>query len=169
VRALATCALALLLLAVESVLVQSVGLQVTRIDVTVVLVVFLGLRASLVEGAFTAFAVGYLLDVFTGRPTGLYPFLAVLVFLLARLGASLIDARARALFALACAGGTLVHGLLATFFTWLTARAAGAPGAQLSGLPLQVLLTALAGALLWPLLRKLIDPNLDRQPTGVLL
>lgn len=167
-RLLITCALALLLLSVESVLVQRMGLQVTRVDVTVVLVVFLGLRASLVEGALTAFAVGYLLDIFA-RPTGLYPFLAVLVFLLARLGASLVDARARALFALACAGGTLVHGLLATFFTWLTARAAGAPGAQLSGLPLQVLLTALAGALLWPLLRKLIDPNLDRQPTGVLL
>ena len=84
-RVAAMLAMSLALLCVESVAVKVFGFSVIRIDVTLALVVFLGLRANTVEGAFTSFAIGYLLDVFTGRPTGLYPFLAVLVFLLVRL------------------------------------------------------------------------------------
>src|SRR3712207_7973839 len=44
--------LALLLLAVQSVFLQTFGLTALRADVTVVLVAFLALRASTMEGAF---------------------------------------------------------------------------------------------------------------------
>ena len=161
-------ALTLLLLCLESVAVKVFGFSVTRIDVTLVLVVFLGLRANTVEGAFSAFSVGYLLDVFTGRPTGLYPFLAVLVFLLVRLLASFVDARARGLYALMAGAATFAHALLAIFFSWLTSVSGGGAVAPLSGVPLQVALATVVAFLLWPLLLKL-DPGQDRPQSGVLL
>ncbi len=164
---LATVALALVLLTVESVVVKYLGLSVTRIDVTVVLVVFLALRANTLEGALSAFAIGYLLDVMSGHPTWLYPFLAVLTFVTARLVGSLVDVRAAPSFVLFVAGADLGHGLLATFFTWLTSKdGSGAVGA-LSGLPLQVGLTALAALAMWPLLRR-FDPGTDRPEVGAL-
>jgi rod shape-determining protein MreD len=82
---LVTVGLALALLTLESVVVKQAGLVLGRIDVTVVLVAFLALRATLLEGAFTAFTVGYLLDLMSGQPTGLFTFLAVFTFLVGRL------------------------------------------------------------------------------------
>jgi rod shape-determining protein MreD len=167
-RFAATVALALLFLSIEAVITRELGLDVARLDITLVLVVFLGLRAATLEGAFAAFAIGYLLDVFTGRPTGLYPFLAVLTFLLTRMLSSFVDARARGLFAVVCAGAALGHGLLAAFFSWLTSRS-GSSGTfiSLTGLPLQALLCLGAAALMWPLLRKL-DPAYERPQAGML-
>ncbi len=161
-------ALSLVMLCVESVAVKVFGFSVTRIDVTLALVVFLGLRANTLEGAVTAFGIGYLLDVFTGRPTGLYPFLAVLVFLLVRLLASFVDARARLVYAALTGTATFGHALLAVFFSWLTSLNGGGAVATLSGVPLQIALSTATGLLLWPLLMKL-DPGHDRPATGVLL
>lgn len=166
-RFLVTVTLALALLAVEAVLVRSFGLEVTHVDVTVVLVVFLGLRASTLEGAFSAFAIGYLLDVFSGRPTNLYPFLAVLTFLLVRMAASFVDARARGLFVLLTTAASLGHSLLAALLWKLTSRGEGGTIVSISGLPLKLVLTALAAMLLWPLLRR-IDPGQERPEAGVL-
>lgn len=160
-------ALTLALLCVESVAVKVFGFSVTRIDVTLALVVFLGLRANTVEGAFTSFAVGYLLDVFTGRPTGLYPFLGVLVFLLVRLLASFVDARARVLYAAMSGAATFGHALLAVLFSWLTSLSGGTV-ATLSGVPLQIALSCVTAFLLWPLLMKL-DPGQERPQRGLLL
>lgn len=166
-RFAATVGIALLFLSVEAVFTRQLGLEVTRLDVTIALVVFLGLRASTLEGAFAAFSIGYLLDVFTGRPTGLYPFLAVLTFLLTRMLSSFVDARARGLFALLCGASALAHGLLAAFFSWLTSRSGGGTIISLTGLPLQALLVTFAAALLWPLLRRL-DPANERPQAGML-
>ncbi len=162
-----TVALALLLLVVESVLVKYAGWEVTRIDVTVVLVVFLALRANLVEGAFASFVVGYLLDVMSGRPTMLYVFLAVLTFLLARMAASLVDVRTLPSFLLLVGAADAGHSLLAVFFTWMTSKEGFVATQSLLVLVLQALLTAAAAALLWPLLRR-IDPGTDRPEAGAL-
>lgn len=162
---LAFSGLALLLLSLESVLVKSFGFEVTRIDVGLALVVYAGLRCTTVEGAFSAFSVGYLLDVFTGRPTGLYPALAMLVFLAVRGVGQLVDGRSRGSYALFVAVATAGHALLAVFFSWLTS-ATGGHVLSLSGVPLQVLLTTVAGAAMWPLLRK-IEPG-ERPEPGVL-
>lgn len=150
---LVTVGLALLLLTVESVLVQQMGMAISRIDVTVVLVAFLALRASTQEGAISSFAVGYLLDLMSGQPTGLFTFLAVFIFLLGKLVVKLVEVRSRLTFALFAMGADVGHGLLASFFTWLTARE-GVAAVTLSGLPTQVALTGLAAALLHPLLRR---------------
>ncbi|XXF75838.1 hypothetical protein P2318_22620 [Myxococcaceae bacterium GXIMD 01537] len=163
---LVTVGLALLLLTLESVGVKLAGMALIRIDVTVVLVAFLALRASVMEGAFSAFAVGYLLDLMSGQPTGLYTFLAVLTFLVGKLAATLVDVRTRVGFSLFAMGADVGHGLLAAFFTWLTVKE-GATVALLPGLPLQVLLTGAVALLLYPLLKK-IEARHDRPQAGLL-
>ncbi|MFT3707308.1 MAG: hypothetical protein QM817_06540 [Archangium sp.] len=163
---LAFSALALLLLSLESVLVKTFGFEVTRIDVGLALVVYAALRATTVEGAFSAFSVGYLLDVFTGRPTGLYPALAVLVFLLVRGGGMLVDGRSRSSYALFIAAATFGHALLAMLFSWVTSSEGHV--SSFSGVPLQVMLTVLAGMAMWPLLKK-IEPGERPEPGGLRL
>lgn len=157
---LTTVAIALLLLVLESVAVKRLGLSVSRIDVTVVLVVFLAVRAERLEGGFASFAIGYLLDLMSGRPTGLYVFLAMLVFLLGRLASMLVEARSAGTFLLFVAGADLGHSLLALFFTWTPISPWGIAG--------QLLLSTLAALMLWPLLRR-IDPGTDRPQAGALL
>jgi hypothetical protein len=160
--------LALVLLTIESVVVQRLGMAVTRIDVTVAIVAFLALRATLMEGAFAAFSVGYLLDMMSGRPTGLYTFLAVLVFLIGRMGTSVVDVRSPVAFALFAMGADAGHGVLAAFFTWMTSKGGTlAEVASLSSLLLGVVLTGVAALVLHPLFRKL-DAGQDRPQLGLL-
>jgi hypothetical protein len=164
---LVSVALALVLLTLESVLVQRAGLVLSRIDVTVVLLCFLALRASLLEGACSAFAVGYLLDLMSGQPTGLYTFLGVFIFLAGRLVHSLLDVRGPVAFVLFTMGADVAHGLLSAFFSWLTVKD-GSATAVLPGLPLQVALTGAAAVVLHPILRRL-EPRQDRTQVGGLL
>ena len=167
VRLLFAAALALVLLAVESVLVKYLGLTVARIDVTVAIVAFLSLRAGLLEGASGAFAVGYLLDMMSGRPTGLYTFLAVFTFLLGRLARSLVEVRGPGGFALFAMGADAVHGLLALLVTWLTSKTLGVAALSPAGLPLEVLLTGAAAFCLYPLLQR-FGPVAERAEPGLL-
>jgi hypothetical protein len=166
-KMLVTCALALLLLSLESVIVQKLGMSVTRIDVTVAIIAFLALRANTLEGAASSFVIGYLLDLTSGRYTGLYTFLGVFLFILGRMVASLVDLRSGFTFALYAMGGDVVHVLLSVLFSWLTAKEAVGAGAILSGMPLQVLLTGVAALALYPLLRRL-DRGSDRPQLGTL-
>ena len=151
-------ALALVLLSIEAVLVKTFGFEVTRIDVTIAIVVFMAVRSKTIEGSLTSFAIGYLLDVFTGRPSGLYPALAVLVFLLARAAAQLLDGKSRLGYALFSAGATVGHSLVAFLLTWLTSKNADGRVLSLTAVPLQALLTGLTAAVLFPLLSK-IEPG----------
>jgi hypothetical protein len=164
---LSASALALVLLALESVLVKYLGLALARIDVTVAIVAFLALRAGLLEGACGAFAVGYLLDLMSGRPTGLYTFLAVLTFLLGRSARSLVEVRGPAGFALFAMGVDAVHGLLALLVTWLTSKTLGVAILSPAGLPLEVLLTGAASFCLYPLLQR-FQPAAERVEPGLL-
>ena len=164
---LVTLGLALLLLTLESVVVQQLGLAISRIDVTVVLVAFLALRASTLEGAISSFSVGYLLDLMSGQPTGLFTFLAVFTFLVGKLVVSLMDVRSRAAFVLLAVGLDAGHGVLASFFTWLTTKDS-ASWSLLSGLPLQVTLTGAVAVFLYPLLRR-FEASQDRSSSAGLL
>jgi hypothetical protein len=166
-RLVFAAALALVLLAVESVLVKYLGLTLARIDVTVAIVAFLALRAGLLEGATGAFAVGYLLDLMSGRPTGLYTFLAVLTFLLGRIARSLLEVRGATGFALFAMGTDAVHGLLALLVTWLTGKSWGVAALSPAGLPLEVLLTGVAAFCLYPLLQR-FGPVAERVEPGLL-
>ena len=158
--------IALVVLSAESALARVFGWNRAAVDVTMALVVYLAIHGATVEGAFTAFSLGYMLDALSGRPTGLFAFLAVLLFVVARVANMLIDARTRGLYALATAAATVAHALLAAFFTWLTSRGGG-QSASLAGLHWQVLATAVAAWLLWPLLVK-VYPAQERPEPGVL-
>lgn len=147
-----TLLLTLVFLALESVAVKYVGLGVARIDVTVAIVAFLSLRAGLLEGAAASYAVGYLLDLMTGRPTGLYTLVAVLTFLLGRIAGSLVDVRSARSFAVFAMAADVTHGLLAWGISGVSSKQMQLAG--LSGLPLEVLLTGVASLLLYPLLRR---------------
>ena len=165
-----TLVLTLLFLALESVAVKYVGLGVARIDVTVAIVAFLSLRAGLLEGAVASYAVGYLLDLMTGRPTGLYT-LPGGGHLPARPGGrrrwwTCGRRRSFALFAMAA---DATHGLLAWGVGSVSGKQVSLSG--LSGLPLEVLLTGLAALVLYPLLKRFglgaekRDPGLLRPMT----
>jgi rod shape-determining protein MreD len=162
-----TVLIALVLLTLEGVVVKYLGLTVARIDVTVVLVAFLALRAGTLEGALSAFGVGYLLDLMSGRPTGLYTFLAVLVFLVGRLTAQMVSVRSALAFALFAMAADLGHGLLAVGLSWLTSPTGQAVFSNLRALPLQVFLTGLAAVMLYPLLKR-IDAGGERPQLGML-
>lgn len=151
-KLLVTLVLTLLFLALESVAAKYVGLGVARIDVTVAIVAFLSLRAGLLEGAVAAYAIGYLLDLMTGRPTGLYTLLALITFLLGRVAASLMDVRSGRSFALFAMGADVTHGLLAWGISGVSNNQMAV--STLSGLPLEVLLTGAVDLLLYPLLRR---------------
>lgn len=162
-----TVILALVLLTLESVVVKYSGFALTRIDVTVAMVAFLALRANTLQGALSSYAIGYLLDLMSGQPTGLYTFLAVFMFLIGRLAASLVDVRSRVSFALFAFGADVGHSLLAIFFSWLTSKSGGFGAAAFAAIPMQALLTALAAVLLYPLLHR-IDSGEERSQPGYL-
>jgi rod shape-determining protein MreD len=162
-----TFLLALVCLSVEAVVVSYMGLPVARVDVTVAIVVFLALRAGIVEGAVSSFTVGYLLDVMSGRPLGLYTFLAVLTFLLTRLADSFVDVRSRSGFVLFAAAADAGHGFLAGLLGWLTSKEGQVAPLALKSLPLNVVLTGIAAVLLYPLLMR-VSPSSDRSEVGLL-
>jgi hypothetical protein len=151
-KLLLTLVLTLLFLALESVAAKYLGLGVARIDVTVAIVAFLSLRAGLLEGAVASYSIGYLLDLMTGRPTGLYTLLALVTFLLGRVAGSLMDVRSGRSFALFAMAADVTHGLLAWGISGVSSKQVALSG--LSGLPMEVLLTGVAALLLYPLLRR---------------
>ena len=165
VRLAMTLLLTLFLLALESVVVKYLGLSVARIDVTVAIVAFLALKAGLLEGALAAYAVGYLLDLMTGQPTGLYTLVALMTFLLGRLAASLVDVRSAISFAGFAMAGDVAHGLLSWAIGGVTGKQLHLAG--LAGLPLEVVLTGLAALLLYPLLRR-FGLGAERREPGLL-
>jgi rod shape-determining protein MreD len=159
--------LALVLVSLECVVAKIAGSEVTHIDVCVVLIVHLAIRSSTGVGAVTSFVIGYLLDVMTGRPSGLFPALGVTVFLLARAGAQVLESRTRTNFAAFCVVSSIVHSLLASLLTWLTSKSGDGRAYALSGLPVQVILTGLTALALYPLLVR-IEPGDQRrsEPAG---
>ena len=132
---------------------------------TVAIVAFLSLRAGLLEGAVASYAIGYLLDLMTGRPTGLYTFLALVTFLLGRVVRSLMDVRSGRSFALFAMGADVTHGLLAWGISGVSSKQMTL--SALSGLPLEVLLTGIAALLLYPLLRR-FGLGAERRDPGLL-
>lgn len=151
---LALTALGLLGLALESAVAHAFGLEVGRADVAVVVVAFLASRApALLPGALVAAALGYGLDVYSGRPSLLFPGTCVALFVAARAVGQVLDLRGRLAFSLFAGLASLLHAALALSLQLLTALSTG--GFSVGGLPLQLLLTAVLAALLHPLLLRL--------------
>jgi len=153
VRVVAYLLLALIALSAQSVVVKSLGFQLTRLEVTAAFVVFAGLRLPGLKGAALAFAVGYMADIFTGRPTWLYVFLSVLSFLSTRLLAHWVEFRKPLHYSLLTAVVSSACTLLGCFLSWLTAKPNELSAwPLLAGLPFEALIALCSAALLWPFL-----------------
>lgn len=156
-----------LLLAVESALLRPLGLSVARFDVGVAAILFFALRCHTLEGAFGAAVTGYVVDVLSGQPSGLYVFAAVLSFLLARLVAPFVETRSAFAFAAVAAPLDALHNLT----VWGLCLVGTAPGdqrpAMLAAIPASAGLTAAVSLLLWPLFRR-VNGAFEKPDPGLL-
>ncbi|MBI2892224.1 MAG: hypothetical protein HYY06_01640 [Deltaproteobacteria bacterium] len=84
-RVLALPAASFLLLVIESSAYHVLPLDWLTVDLTLPLLLYMGLAdVPPSRGAPTAFAIGYLVDLFSAGPSGLYAFVAVTVYLFSR-------------------------------------------------------------------------------------
>jgi rod shape-determining protein MreD len=150
VRPLAYLAVALLAAALQAALLRHLGGGALPATLLVPVVVHLGLTAAVVDGAVSAAAVGYVLDLTLGTPKGLMTFLAVALFVMARQLGGAVDLRGRAAFGLLSGAGCVVLLLGALALQRLAAPTQVAPG---WGLVPRGLLEAVATGFLAPLVQ----------------
>jgi rod shape-determining protein MreD len=158
----------LLLVAVQAVLLHFVGGGAFSLALPLAVVVYLGLEAENVEGLLGAAVVGYLMDASAGGPRGLLVFLAVVVFLLARLAGATVHLGGRRGFALLTGALTLVFALGAFLFARSVSPPEAAPGARLLGrILVEAILTGAASpAVMWAMER--IDGLFVKDEPGLL-
>jgi len=106
--------------------VESVGpfllhLRSVRADLLLVVVLYVALHDDVMEGAALSAVAGYLSDLTSATPAFLYTFLAVLTFVVIRLGGSALKTEGGAQSAAVAFGASLIHSLVAAlvfgFFT----------------------------------------------------
>lgn len=106
---------------VESVLPFLLHLRSARADLLLVAVLYLALKDDVVQGAALSAVAGYLSDLTSATPAFLYTFLAVLTFVVLRMGGSALKTEGGVQSAAVAFGASLVHSLIATlllgFFT----------------------------------------------------
>lgn len=113
-RDIAVLALGFALLVAQATLAALVHVHPFSPDLLLPIAIFLGVSTDpgLVRGAVLSFVLGYVLDLFTGSPMGLFTFLMVAVFLVARgAGLSLVMRGPLFQIALTFVVALLVHAL----------------------------------------------------------
>ena len=161
-------AAALVLVALGASLCHFLGGGAVSLALPVPVVVWLGLEAGLVDGAFAAAAVGLVLDSAAGGPGGLLTFLSVALFLGSRAAAGAFDARSSLGFALLSGAATFALGVGALLLLRYVAPAEEAPRLGLVGRVLgEAVLTAFAAPALRLLLDRLSAP-MRREDPGLL-
>lgn len=141
-------AIAFVALPALSGLMPELHLQAARIDLHLPLVVFLALTGPGIEGAFGAFAIGYLVELHSGHPMGLFLSSSMFTYAIARLFSPLVDPRSRWSFAALILGFDVVYGLIAL---WLARLSPFTQSGSLRAVLSTSLLTALVAWLSWPL------------------
>ena len=159
-RALLTLALGLVLLLVQSVLLQLLPVQVPTPAFGVLVALHVGLspRWTVSSAVFIAFSLGYLFDLVSGTPRGTHTFVFSVLALLASMVGPRVTVRG---FVLRGAAGflvTLVGGLLVGGVRTISESASAAPGFGL--ILLESLLTCLFAPPVLGLLDRL-DGRLD--------
>lgn len=149
-------ALALLLAALQAALLRQLGGGAFVVCLLAPALVHLALTAGIADGAVGAAGVGYVLDLTAGTPKGLMTFLAVAVFVTARLVGAGVEVRGRLGFALlsAAAAAGLSAGAIALQRVAVLPEAAPGWG-LLPRLLVEALLTGLAAPLVLLALRRL--------------
>lgn len=106
---------------VESVVPFLLHLKAARADLLLIVVLYLALHDDVIEGAALSAVAGYLSDLTSATPAFLYTFLAVLTFVVLRIGGSALKTEGGLQSAAVAFGASVVHSLIATavlgFFT----------------------------------------------------
>jgi rod shape-determining protein MreD len=106
---------------VESVVPFLFHLRSARPDLLLVVVLYLSLHDEIIRGAALSAVAGYFSDLTSATPAFLYTFLAVLTFVVLRMGGSALKTEGGAQSVAVAFGASLVHSLIATvvfgFFT----------------------------------------------------
>ncbi len=119
-RVLPPVALCLLLLPIEAALLPFLGVSALRADLALCAVLWLAVGpAGAVEGAVGAYACGTIADLLYAVQPGLFAFLALLVYVLVRIGSGALDVRGPASFAALCGLAALVQAGFAYGLLWL--------------------------------------------------
>ncbi len=171
-NALSAVAACLLLLPVEAALLPLFGalpagaLATARADVPLAAVLWLAVGpAGVIEGAIGAFACGTIADFLYWVHPGLFTLLAMVLFVLARVGASALDVRGAASFAALCALGSLVEALFARILLYAVGRPE--PPVVWGGVLWGAALTAAAGGPLFLLLGRVsLALRREERPLG---
>jgi hypothetical protein len=168
VRPVLAFLVALALASVQAALLRWIGGGAFSIALALPVVVYLGLHGGNVDGAVGAAAVGYVVDLMGGGPKGLMTFLAVALFLFARLAGAALAVQGRAGFAVLSCVGTFLYGVLALAFTHAVSPAESAPGLSLVGrVAVEALLTGAAAPLVLAVMRR-VDGWMAREEPGLL-
>jgi rod shape-determining protein MreD len=153
VRPVLYFAIALALSAIQAALLRWLGGGAVPIMIVLPMALWLGLHASNVEGAVSAVAIGYVLDLANGGPKGLMTFLAVALFLFARGAGAAVDIPGKFGFAVLTFIGTFIAGCGALGLIDLVSPAVAAPGTPLvSRVALEAVVTSLASPLVYGLM-----------------
>lgn len=148
-RTLAFIGAGLLLATFQAVLLRRLGGGVVPLQLLVPCVAWLALEAENVEGVLAAAGNGWVMDLFAGTPTGLFTFMAVLLFLGCRAAGLAVDLRGRAGFAVLSGVGALALSTGAMLLQRWAGVAEATPGAGLIPRMLgEAVLTALASPLI---------------------
>ena len=126
-------------------------------EVALYAALYLGLavQRSLPAAATTAFLLGYLADLLTGAPKGVFSLTLILLFLATRMLAVRIDVRGPWRMAGFVAAASIVAGLLVTVLRGLIADV---PLAAVAIVPLQALVNAVFAPPLMALYRRIGGP-----------
>lgn len=168
-RSAATLVVALLLLLLQSTVLEVAPVHMVTPSLGLIVVMHVGFspgKWSASSAAIVAFCTGYLFDLVSGAPRGVHAFVFVLMALLARLAASRLSMRGPVLKAATAFLASLISAVLIVIVRAQVSHEAGYGG--LSQAPLEALLTALvAPPVLWLLGR--LDGRLDptRMRVGV--
>lgn len=98
----------------QSVFPFLLSLRDARADLLLCVILYLALHDEWVQGAALSLFAGYLADLGSATPLGLYSFLAVLTFVVLRLGASAFKAERGPRVAVLGFAASLVHSVLAS-------------------------------------------------------
>lgn len=104
----------LALAVVESVIPFLFHLRAARPDLLLVVVLYLALHDDIMEGAALSAVAGYLTDLTSATPPFLYTFLAVLTFIVLRLGGSALKTEGGVQSAAVAFGASMIHSVIAT-------------------------------------------------------
>ncbi len=155
----------LALAVVESVVPFLFHLRSARPDLLLVVVLYLALHDDVMEGAALSAVAGYLSDLTSATPAFLYTFLAVLTFVVLRLGGSALKTEGGLQSAAVAFGASLIHSVIAAlvfgFFTGAGFHFEIAP------LLWSAVGTAIAAPIVFAILRRLDAGFLQRDAGGL--